>query len=243
MARPVVLVTTDHRPARTEAPNPSGRVRPPRAEAYVYERIVERLRDAGAAVLLLPPGEADPVPLLGLADGLVVTGGAADIHPAHYGQPVLGRLDGVDEARAKMELALAAAAIAQGIPILGICGGLQAMAVAGGGSLIQDIGTSVGGALEHEQPTDPAMAWHPLHVEEGWKDLFPEAVNSTHHQAIDRCGVLQPVARAPDGVIEAAVVPGHPFAVGVQWHPEWMDGPLFLKLVEASASRREQTRA
>jgi putative glutamine amidotransferase len=238
MARPVVLVTTDHRPARAEAPVRNGRVRPSRAEVHVYERIVERLREAGAAVLLLPPGDPDPLALLDLVDALVVTGGAADIHPAHYGQTVRGRLDGVDEARAGMELALAAAAIERGIPILGICGGLQAMAVASGGSLVQDIGTQIVGALEHEQPTDPAGAWHPIQVEEGWKDLFPEAVNSTHHQALEHCGALQPVARAPDGVIEAAVVPGHPFAMGVQWHPEWLDGPLFSKLVEAAGRRR-----
>jgi len=238
MARPVVLVTTDHRAPRPEASSSKGRVRPSRAEAYVYERIVERLREAGAAVLLVPPGDPDATALLGLVDGLVVTGGAADIDPRHYGQPILGRLDGVDEARAGMELKLAATAMEKGIPILGICGGLQVMAVASGGTLIQDIGSLMPGALEHEQPTDPAIPWHPIRSQSSWKEYFPEMVNSTHHQAIDRVGALTPVAWAPDAVIEAAVVVGHPFAIGVQWHPEWLDGPLFSKLVESCGRRR-----
>jgi putative glutamine amidotransferase len=96
----------------------------------------------------------------------------------------------------------------------------------------------VPGALEHEQPTDPALPWHPLRVKSGWKEYFPEAVNSTHHQAIDQQGGLTPVAWAPDAVIEAAVLLGHPFAIGVQWHPEWLEGPLFSRLVEVCGRRR-----
>lgn len=216
----------------------NGRLRPARAEVYVAERIVERLREAGAAVLLLPPGDPDAPSLLERAEGLVVTGGAFDIHPSHYGQNILGRLDPVDEARTEMELALCAAALERGLPTLGICGGLQAMAVATGGSLLQDIVTQVPGALEHEQPTDPATPWHPLRADPGWESFFSGAVNSTHHQAIASPGALRPVAWAPDGVVEAACLPGHPFALGVQWHPEWLEGSLFSRLVE-SCRRKE----
>ena len=237
MKRPLVLVTADRRPARPELDRLSPRVRPSRAVVFVAEAIVAHLRDAGAAVLVVPPGDPDAAELLAHADGLVVTGGAFDIHPRHYGQAVSGRLDAVDEGRTGMELAFCSAALGRGIPILGICGGMQAMAVALGGTLWQDLGTEVPGALEHEQPTDPALPWHDLAAEAGWQELLPAAVNSTHHQAVNHPGPFSVIARAPDGVTEAIALPGHPFAVGVQWHPEWLDARLYAALVIASTNR------
>lgn len=234
MSRPRVLVTTDRRPPRPELGRREPRLRPPRAEFFVAEAVVEHLRRAGAAVLLVPPGDPSAAELLDVADALVVTGGAFDIHPQHYGQAVQGRLDPVDEGRTGMELALCRAALERGMPLLGICGGMQAMAVAAGGTLLQDIRAQVQGALEHEQPTDPATSWHPLEVEAAWQSLLPEAVNSTHHQAVDHPGPFSVIARASDGVIEAIALPGHPFAAGVQWHPEWLDGRVFGALVEKS---------
>jgi putative glutamine amidotransferase len=159
--------------------------------------------------------------------GLVITGGHFDIHPSMYGQDVTGRIDRVDAGRTQLELALAQAAIQHDMPTLGICGGMQALAVAGGGTLIQDIKTQVPGALEHEQSSDPATPWHSITIESG---LLRKAygctilrVNSTHHQAIDNPGCFLITARAPDGVVEAIEHPDRRCCVGVQWHPEAID--------------------
>lgn len=225
----LVAVTCDRRPESPTRPGP--RVRPPRPEVFVGENVVLRLRRGGAGVVLLPPGDpAAGLELLAHARGLVITGGAFDIHPRHYGQVVSARLDRVDEDRTTLELELARRAVALGIPVLGLCGGMQALAVALGGSLVQDIRERWPEALEHEQPTDPALRWHPL---EHAHPLLPAAVNSTHHQAVDDPGPMRVVARAPDGVIEAVELPGHPFCIGVQWHPELLDDALFAALVEA----------
>lgn len=226
---PLVAVTCDRRaegPVRTSA-----RVRPPRPEIFVGEAVVERVRAAGGGAVLLPPGDlATGLALLDHVGALVITGGAFDIHPRHYGQGVVARLDRVDEDRTSLELGLARAAITRGLPVLGICGGMQALVVAAGGTLLQDIRTADPSALEHEQPTDPATPWHPLVTDH---PLMPRAVNSTHHQAVDDPGPLRVIARAPDGVVEAVELPGHPFCVGVQWHPELLDGALFAALCAA----------
>lgn len=200
-----------------------------------YARCVAR---AGGRPWLVPPGEADLDGLLDLADALVLAGGAFDIHPSHYGQAVTARLDRVVEERTTLELALARGALARGIPILGVCGGMQALAVVGGGTLIQDLPTDP----THEQPTDPSTPWHEVAVTGRLTEWLGDTVqaNSTHHQAVDRCGADFDVAgRSPDGVIEAIVWREHPFAVGVQWHPERLgDARLYVALVDAARHRR-----
>lgn len=199
-----------------------------------------RLRAAGLEPLLLPPLEGDTGGLvqrvLGMVDGVVIPGGAFDIHPRHYGQAQTGRLDHVDEGRTALELAFARRAMEQGLPLLGICGGMQVMAVAAGGTLVQDISTEHPGAQEHEQPTDPAQPWHEVRLEAGPLRAAlgtTTAVNSTHHQAVLDPGLLTVSGRAPDGVAEAVHHDGHRFCVGVQWHPELLEGPLFRAFAAA----------
>jgi putative glutamine amidotransferase len=232
---PLIAITCDRRDAGpSPAVVPGARVRPPRAQVYVNELLVARVRAGGGVPVLLPPGGAEDVDaILGFAAGVIVTGGAMDIHPRHYGQDVVARLDRVEEARTALELPLARACAARGVPLLGICGGMQALAVALGGTLVQDIGTQVPGALQHEQPTDPATAWHPIEAIGPWAALVGPGVNSTHHQAVSDPGPLDVFARAPDGVVEAVSLPGHPFCLGVQWHPELLDGRLFAALVSS----------
>lgn len=219
---PIVLVTTDRRDPGGHRPGP--RVRPVRPEAWVGEAYVQAVREAGGLPLLVPPGPADVDLLLAHAHAVVLTGGHFDIHPRWYGEPVTARLDRVEEDRTALELSLAAACLERGVPILGVCGGMQAMAVAAGGRLVQDLGATADarpGALDHEQPTDPATAWHDVRVEapaDAWIGRLV-AANSTHHQAVADAGSLVACGWSPDGVIEVIAGAGA-FALGVQWHPE-----------------------
>ena len=237
----LVAVTTDRR-SQAPAGRPSGRVRPRRPEVFLGAAVVDRLRAQGLEPVLLPPRDtgdaAHFAALLARVEGLVIPGGAFDIHPRHYGQGVGARLDRVDEGRTALELGLARAAIAAGLPTLGLCGGMQVLAVAAGGTLVQDIAAQLAGAGEHEQPTDPATAWHPVALSGGplRAALGPRtAVNSTHHQAVDDPGALVVCGRAPDGVVESVHHPDRDFCVGVQWHPELLGDGVFAAFAAAVA--------
>lgn len=222
----LVAVTCDRRLGHAGT---GSRVRPPRREVWVSEATVDHLRAVGLTPVLLPPGGTDLDAVLAAVDGVVVTGGAFDIAPAHYGQAVHARIDTVDEARTGLELALVRACVRRGIPVLGLCGGLQAIVVATGGALLQDIAEDGGRrgvpVLDHEQPNDPAAPGHALVPTDGWAWLGA-AVNSTHHQAADpaRLGAVRAVAHAPDGTIEA-VASDDGLLLGVQWHPELLHAP------------------
>lgn len=166
---------------------------------------------------------ADIHALLQVADAVVLTGGHFDIHPSHYGAEVSGRLDRVEPTRTELELDLARACLGRGLPVLGVCGGHQALAVAAGGSLFQDIGADLADAGTHEQPNDPTEPWHRVRVTGRaalWIGSQIEA-NSTHHQAVRDPGRgLVACGHSDDGVIEVIASEAGAFALGVQWHPE-----------------------
>jgi putative glutamine amidotransferase len=235
-----VAVSADRRPLSPARAGP--RVRPPRPEVFLGEALVGALRRAGLEPLLLPPRAGDPdgfaADLLDRVSALVIAGGAFDIHPRRYGAEVHARLDATDDGRTDLELGLCRAALARDLPVLGICGGMQALAVAAGGTLVQDIRSADPAALEHEQPTDPATPWHPVAFADGplREALGPQAqVNSTHHQAVDRAGALRACGRSPDGSVESVHLPGRAFVVGVQWHPELLDDPRLFAAFAAAA--------
>ena len=239
MSRPLVAVTMGRRlgPAGTSP----ARVRPARMEVVSKEALVTALQRAGAHAVLVPPTTEPDRDFLQVFSGVLLAGGAFDIHPRHYGQMVEGRLDAPDEDRTHTELHLARACLAHNVPVLGICGGLQALAVAAGGTLHQHIPHAFPHAVDHEQPTDPATGWHPVTFTDGHlRTLLGDtvSVNSTHHQAIDQPGQLRITGRSPDGVVEAAEGAGR-FCVGVQWHPELLgttQQALFDAFVAACAS-------
>ncbi len=247
---PVIVITTSRREAGPGSGNPQ-RQRPPRPELFLLRNYLEAVVAAGGLPVLLAPAQGLHRQLadwaLDQADGVVVSGGPVDLLPHHYGQEPRVPFDSVDEPRALLELTLARGCMERGVPLLGICGGLQVMAVASGGTLVQDLYAEWPDHLEHQQLTAPSEPWHPVALEDGLvrdaHDAAQIAVNSTHRQAVAQPGGLRITGRAPDGVVEAAELPGHPWCVGVQWHPEALDGALYPQLCEAARVFRSRNRS
>jgi putative glutamine amidotransferase len=189
---------------------------------------------AGAAPLLIP-NLTDKTLLrtfYDLFDGLLLSGGE-DVDPAHYGEARHEKCGPVSPDRDEVELTLTRWAIVEGKPLLAICRGIQVLNVALGGSLYQDIQAQVQGAGKHDwragtprndlshtvMVVPQTRLAHILGALNSPGPLY--WVNSLHHQAIkDVAPGLTVAARAPDGIVEAVEVEGHPFAIGVQWHPE-----------------------
>jgi len=186
------------------------------------------LAEAGALPVALPHDPELAGEYLDRLDGLLVTGGAFDVDPALYGGGPAHATVKLKSGRTAFELAATREALRRDMPVLGICGGQQLLAVAFGGTLIQHIPDSVEGALQHEQPNPRTEAGHEVAVAPGTLlsrvvgGRVRMAVNSAHHQAVDRPGEGAVVnAVAPDGVVEGVEHPGYRFALGVQWHPEY----------------------
>lgn len=189
------------------------------------------LAAAGALPVALPHHPELAEAYLDELDGLLITGGAFDVDPALWGDEPPHPSVTLKPGRTDFELAAARAALARDLPVLGICGGQQLLAVAFGGTLIQHIPDAVPGALAHEQPNPRTEPGHEVAIAED-SLLFrivgkPRmAVNSAHHQAVATPGKGARVnALAPDGVVEGVEHPGYRFALGVQWHPEYAVDP------------------
>ncbi|MBK5295593.1 MAG: gamma-glutamyl-gamma-aminobutyrate hydrolase family protein [Vicinamibacteria bacterium] len=190
---------------------------------------------AGATVRPLDPRMAAADSAIDGVDALVLTGGA-DVDPRFYGERPHATFLAAEAGRDLFELALARAAIDRGLPLLAICRGVQVLNVAAGGSLVQDIGAEVHGALVHQVDTTPSTIAHEVLVASGsmLATLMADRlegdalmVNSRHHQAVKQLAPgFVASATAPDGVIEAIELADLPFCVGVQWHPEnfWRTG-------------------
>jgi putative glutamine amidotransferase len=159
--------------------------------------------------------------------GLLITGGAFDISPELYHEVPHDGLGPLKPERTTFELGLLRLALARKMPVLGVCGGMQLINVAHGGTLFQDLAKELPAARPHQQKHDRAQPQHPVEVKEhsqlgecvGRGQLM---VNSTHHQAVKRVGEgLVTTATAPDGVVEA-IESKDGLVLGVQWHPELM---------------------
>ena len=199
---------------------------------------------AGGLAVALPHDPAMTEALLDRLDGLVVTGGAFDVDPALYGAAEVHATVTLKQRRTEAELALVRGALARNMPVLGICGGQQLLAVALGGTLIQHIPDSIANALEHEQPNPRDQPGHDVAITPGTKlaqivGAARMAVNSAHHQAVALPGPHAVVnAIAPDGVVEGVEDTRYRFCLGLQWHPEFLidpgDAKIFAAFIEAS---------
>ena len=195
--------------------------------SYSYIQAVKR---AGGTPLLLPKIlPLDDLPsLLARLQGLLLTGGP-DISPIRYGALMHPSVGGVDPQRDEFDIRLATTAIETGLPLLGICRGFQILNVATGGTLYTEIYEQHPNALYHScyKPGLPEdLLVHHVNLAQGSRlaEIVEQKViqvNSLHHQGIRRLGSgLQAAAFAPDGLVESVEIDGHPFGIGVQWHPE-----------------------
>lgn len=198
-----------------------------RVDSLTGQNYSEALADAGA----LPVMVSNLAPQLARefierAQALILTGGA-DVDPQLFGEEPLPGLGHVDLGRDEFEIALYRAARERGIPVLGICRGIQVINVAEGGTLIQHLGDSEG-LLQHDQRNIGPVLSHTVSLEPD--SILARALgkgsirtNSFHHQAIKDLGQgLRVVGRSSDGVIEAVEGSAGSLVLGVQWHPEML---------------------
>ncbi len=239
--RPLVLVAC----TATSRPGPQGEV----AQAGVNRAYLDALEGAGLGPVLVPAGQPPDGRLLALMDGLLLPGGV-DVDPARYGQAPHPSTE-VDVELDRLERQLLEPALAEGRPVLAICRGIQALNVALGGTLVQDLADLRPGPVDHRPDIGRRHLAHGLRVEPGSRladavgatDL---RVNSLHHQGIGRLAPgLRATAWAEDGLIEGVEAPDQPFVVGVQCHPEelWRESAPLRRLFGAFGAAVRTARA
>lgn len=196
-------------------------------------QFVTALRQAGAEVRWIGPEELDDA---AACDGLLLPGGD-DILPSLYGQEKSPDCGQQNPLRDELDPALLTAFLPTGKPILGVCRGMQMINVFRGGTLHQDIKAIQ--KINHREHKLLKEGVHSvtvtggtlLHSILGQEEI---SVNTLHHQAVDRVGDgLVVSAVSPDGLVEAVELPGHPFLLGVQWHPEHMRTPEQKQILHA----------
>ncbi len=180
---------------------------------------------AGATVMLLPD-ENDPLSVARQIDGLLIPGGP-DIDPAYFSEPAHPATRIGARERTGFEIRLLRAIMELGKPVLGICYGMQLINVALGGSLYQDIADEFGVSVDHTRGRHRIRGEIGMTKGEAW-------VNTSHHQGIKELGErLEASAVSDDGLVEAVRLPGYPYLMAVQWHPEREDSELSSKIFKS----------
>jgi putative glutamine amidotransferase len=212
----------------------------------LHRAYVEALEESGAATVVLPPVGHDSSigAVMDRLDGLVLAGGA-DVNPADYGAEPHETTDHPRHDRDRTERALYRAARDRGLPVLGICRGLQVMAVESGGHLIQDLPSAGYGSTHRDAPgtfSEHAATFAPDSLISRVLETTETVVNSSHHQSVADAGSLAVTGYAEDGTIEVCEDRDAAFVLGVQWHPEMsQDRRLFAALVAAAQRTRTST--
>lgn len=233
-------------------------------EARLMDRYYKQVVSAGGVPVLIPPVADKDVIIntLKSIDGLLLTGGG-DINPLWSGEQPSPQLHGVNNVRDLPELLITKLAYNRQIPMLGICRGMQTLATALGGKVMQDIeedfkkqqkaGLSADTEpLKHSQDGDRDMLSHVVNISEGseLQEIYEGAssiyVNSFHHQAVKETGPrFHVTATAPDGIIEAMESTEYKSVLGVQWHPEWLmsDGRRLFRWLVIQAREFKRAKA
>lgn len=212
---------------------------------------IASVEQAGGRVRILEVSES-PRKLLNELDGVLLTGGG-DVDPVLYGESRHETVEDAEPGRDEFEIDLAMRAVAEDLPLLAICRGVQVLNVAAGGTLVQDIPSQVSSDLAHTIQEPKNAVAHDVRITPGSRleqalgasvDASHTCrVNSRHHQSVGTVGAgLSASAIAADGVIEAIERSDSTFCVGVQWHPEnfWKTqefAPLFAAFIEAARGR------
>ncbi len=233
-------------------------------EARLMDRYYKQVVSAGGVPVLIPPVADKDVIIntLKSIDGLLLTGGG-DINPLWSGEQPSPQLHGVNNVRDLPELLITKLAYNRQIPMLGICRGMQTLATALGGKVMQDIeedfkkqqkaGLSADTEpLKHSQDGDRDMLSHVVNISESseLQEIYEGAssiyVNSFHHQAVKETGPrFHVTATAPDGIIEAMESTEYKSVLGVQWHPEWLmsDGRRLFRWLVIQAREFKRAKA
>lgn len=209
----------------------------------IHARYVQSVVNAGGLPLLIPlQFPLDSIPrLVSFFDGILIIGGN-DVAIDRYGGIAHPSVSAPNPERDTLEIAISRMALTQRLPLFGICRGEQVMNVAAGGTLYSDIPSQFETALRHNQPDEVPIAKLTQRVR-----VLPDSqlfaivqterlwTNTFHHQAVDALGDgFRAAAFGSDGLIEAIEYPDHPFAIGVQWHPEGLqDHPEHAALFRA----------
>lgn len=202
------------------------------------DRYYKQVERAGGVPVVIPPSADSDVIIntLNRIDALLLTGGG-DFNPLWQGEQPQPELHTINSERDLPELLLTRLAFNRQIPMLGICRGIQTLAIALDGKVSQNITSDI----KHSQDADRSEPTHVVEIEAGsmLHDIYEVSrmyVNSFHHQAVSATGSrFRVVAKSPDGIVEAMESSEHKSILGVQWHPEWLgdDGlKLFQWLVE-----------
>lgn len=212
------------------------------SQISLIENYVLSVKKAGGIPLILPTNlsQTDISQIASKFDGFLLTGGG-DIDTSRYNGINHPKVSNVDPERDELEINIVKLTFEQKIPLLGICRGIQVINVALNGTLISDISSQFATTIRHDLFPGIARDFeaHSIEITKGSRleRIFAGNslnVNSLHHQGIKLLGNgLKATAFAPDGMIEAVEAENHPFFIGVQWHPEWMqNSPVMNKLFE-----------
>ncbi|HDS1679460.1 TPA: gamma-glutamyl-gamma-aminobutyrate hydrolase family protein [Pseudomonas putida] len=217
-------------------------------QVMTHKYITPLVDFADCVPVLVPTccGIEDLETYLDMADGVYLTGAGSNIEPSLYGQENQTPGKGQDVNRDLFDIPLVKAALKRGLPIFGICRGMQEINVALGGDIYQKVYAEPGFNDHRENPEDPVDVQyaqvHGVKIKPGsWlrETLGTDEirVNSLHGQGLRNLGAgIEPIAHAEDGLVEAIHAPSiSPFLFAVQWHPEWQaaKNPDSIKIFQA----------